>query len=234
MDRFISLKDAGRNYLDTLTGETVSKRQRDKALRGSISNEMAAKMNKITNPELALSRPARGRTSLLKKSATERELIAQARIENEQRKLEQHKRDIAEKARLRMLARKANKKVNRKTISTRLLKAGHMGARVPFNTYAEYLVMLKEAKATGQIIAYGLGMQGFHENTGQDVSITVFTLMSVTNKPIPEDVFEETFDEEIESRSYFVFQHYWMHVAFKKEYAAARKEKAKTRKAKRK
>jgi len=234
MSRFVSLKDKGRNYLDTVTGETVSKRQRDKAMRGSLSNEMAAKMNKITNPELAVSRPARGRTSLLKKSETERALIAAARIEDEQRRIELLKKAREEAFIKRTLQRKANKKVTPKHISTRLLKAGMRGARVPFNTYADYVTMLKEAKATGKIIAYGLGMQGYNENTGQDLSITVFTLASVNNKPLSEEVFEETFLEERESRMYFIFQHYWMHVAFSNEYAEKRAATAKSRKSKRK
>lgn len=234
MSRFVSLKDKGRNYLDTLTGETVSKRQRDKAMRGAISNEMAAKMNKITNPELAVSRPARGRKSILKLSETERAFIAQARIEDEKRRIELLKKEREEAFIRRTLQRKADKKVTPKHISTRLLKTGRKGVRVPFNTYAEYLVMLQEAKATGKVIAYGLGMMGYNENTGQDLAVTVFTLMSIKNKPIPEDTFEETFLEERENRMYFVFQHYFMHIAFDIKYVEQRAATAKSRKAKRK
>jgi len=234
MARFEPIKGPGRYYLDTLTGQKVTKRFRDTTLRGAISNEMAAKLNRVTNLELAVSRPARGRKSILKASETERTFIAQARIEDEKRKLELLAKQREEKIIQRTLARRANKKVTPKRITTRLLKAGRLGVRVPFNTYSEYLQMLKEAKATGQVIAYGLGMMGYHENTGQELAITVFTLMSVNNKPIPEDVFEETFLEERENRMYFVFQHYFMHLAFKKEFAAAKKARAESRKAKRK
>jgi len=218
MARFISLKDKGRNYLDTLTGETVSKRQRDKALRGNISNELAAKMNRQTNLELAVSRPARGRASLLKKSETERALIAAARIEDEARKAELLKKEREEKFIQRTLARKAEKKVKFRHLTNRILKPGSKGARVNFNTYEEYLILAKEAKALGTVIAYGLGMVGFDENSGKDLGITVFSLMSPNMKPITRPVFEETFLEERENRMYFVFQHYFMHVAFKKEF----------------
>lgn len=235
MSRFISLKNKKREYLDTTTGEVVSKRFRDTTLRSQfsekrVSNEAAAAMAKRVTPELAVSRPARGRTSLLKKTQTEREFIAAARIEAEQKKIEQHKAVIAENARLRMLQRKANKKVTVRNVTTRLLKAGRSGARIPFNTYEEYLILKSQAKDLGKIIAYGLGMTGFNENTGEEYNITVFTMMSVKNKPIPREVFEETFEEEIESRTYFVFQHYWMHLAFAMDYVRAREAKRKARK----
>lgn len=223
MSRFISLKDKGRNYLDTLTGETVSKRQRDKALRSvfsekPISNEAAAKQRRLTNLELSVSRPARGRTSLLKKSETERKLIAEARIEDEQRKAELAKKEQQERALQRALFRSANKSVKVKHVTKRSLKPGSKGARFSFNTYSEYLQLKKEAQATGVVFSYGLGMVGYHGETNQSYGVTVFTMEHINNKPIPEKTFYERFDEERMARAYFVFQHYFMHVAFKKEF----------------
>lgn len=234
MSRFVSLKNKKREYLDTTTGEVVSKRFRDTTLRSQfsekrVSNEAAAAMAKRTTPELAVSRPARGRTSLLKKTQTEREFIAAARIEAEQKKIEQHKAVLAENARLRMLARKANKKVTRKNISARLLKAGRTGARVPFNSYEEYLIMLEQAKKVKEITFYGLGMTGFNENTGEEYNITVFTMEYIKNKPIKPEVFEEEYRDAIESRVYFVFQYYWMFLAFDKKFAASKRDKAKAK-----
>lgn len=223
MSRFISLKDKGRNYLDTLTGETVSKRQRDKALRSvfsdkPISNERAAKMARQTNLELAVSRPARGRTSLLKKSETERQLIAAARIEDEERKAELAKKERAEKELQRALFKSANKTVKVKHITKRSLKPGSKGARFSFNTYPEYLRLKEEGKAIGVALAYALGMVGYDSETNQSYGVTVFTMESFSNKPITEERFYERFDEERQARSYFVFQHYFMHVAYKKEF----------------
>jgi len=223
MSRFISLKDKGRNYLDTLTGETVSKRQRDKALRSvfsekPISNEAAARQNRQTNLELAVSRPARGRSSLLKKTETERQLIAQARIEDEQRKAELKKKEQEERALQRALFKSANKNVKVKHVTKRSLKPGSKGARFSFNTYADYLQLLKEAKATGVIFSYGLGMVGYHGETNQSYGVTVFTMEHISNKPISEERFNERFDEERMARSYFVFQHYFFHAAYKKEF----------------
>jgi len=62
-----------RRYLNTLTGETISRRQYDK-LSGKLgefsSYEKKAKASKELNPELYAARPARGRSSQLKSSLT--------------------------------------------------------------------------------------------------------------------------------------------------------------------
>lgn len=223
MSRFLSLKDKGRNFLDTLTGKTVSRRQRDKALRSvfsekPISNEASAKFNLQTNPELALARPARGRKSVLKASQTEREMIVAARIEDKERKAELAKKEQQERALQRALFRSANKSVKVKHVTKRSLKPGSKGARFSFNTYGEYLQLKKEAQATGVVFSYGLGMVGYHGETNQSYGVTVFTMEHINNKPIPEKTFYERFDEERMARAYFVFQHYFMHVAYKKEF----------------
>ena len=62
---------AGRKFLHEATGEVISRRQFDK-LSGRIqgSYEAKAKANKLANPSLSQARPARGRTSNLKNSLT--------------------------------------------------------------------------------------------------------------------------------------------------------------------
>lgn len=224
MARFISLKNAKREYLDTLTGETVSKRQRDKALRSvfsekPISNERAARLNRESNLELALSRPARGRASILKKEETEKQLILEARKEDLKRKAEIAAELKAQKAIERQIAKQERKKVTRQRVHKGMLNPGSYGARATFNTYNEYLVSLKEAKQVKEIFSYGLGMVGFDEKSGESRAITVFTMQYITNPPIPEARFEERMLEERMERQYFVFQYYFMHLAFKKEYA---------------
>lgn len=246
MALFESLKDKGRNYRNTITGEVVSKRQRDKYLRAGLSNETAAKLNKVTNLDLALSRPARGRPSILKKSETEKKLILDARKEDLQRKREIAAEQKELKFIERKIAQQERKKVTRGRVTKAMLKPGSMGARVSFNTYGEYLKCLAEAKSIGVVRGYGLGMVGFDEKTGEERGITVFGMILIKDAPIKQDVFDERFEEERIARQYFVFQHYFMHVAFREDFYTkvkedwikagkpSRSKKAKKRRSKRK
>jgi len=229
MANFERVPGPARQYRNTDTGEIISRRKYLEQKRG-VSNEMFAKMNAVTNPELAALRPARGRKSALKLSKTEQELIAQARLEDKLRQ-----REIREEAKKKreiekLLKKRGTKKqIKRRRITGALLQPGRMGRRIPFETYDDYVEMFKEAKAGGKVKFYGLGMQGYHENTGQELDITVFTMRTLT-RPIPEDEFFAVMEEALEERLYFVFTNYWMHLAFSKEYAAQRAAKAKNRK----
>lgn len=203
-----------REYRNILTGEIVGRRTRDKYYRAGLTNEKLAELNKVTNLDLALSRPARGRASILKKEPTERELILAARKEDLKRRKEIAAEQKELKAIERQIRKQELKKVRRNRVTNAILKGGARGARVSFNTYDEYLKSLKEAKALGTVEGYGLGMVGYDDKSGESRAITVFTMQSIRNRPISEEVFEERFDEEREERLYFVFQHYFMHVAF--------------------
>jgi len=218
MARFEPIKGPGRYYLDTLTGQKVTKRFRDTTLRGAISNEKAAQLNRITNLELAVSRPARGRKGIKGLSEKEKADIIAARIEDEKRKKELAAQAKAERELNRLLQKKSAKKVNFKHFSDRALRPGSKGARFSFNSYDEYLVLAKEVKASRNTLAYSLGMVGYHETTGEDYGVTVFTLKSAQDKPYSRETFEEGFEEAITERTYFRFQYYFMHVAYKKEY----------------
>lgn len=219
MATFTALNNKTRQYVNNETGEIISRRQYLKIKRGGISNETNAKLNALKNPELAISRPARGRASLLKKNETERELIAQARLEDKLRKAEIAAEKKKQNELERILKRASSKKpVKRAKISNRLLKAGRMGRRLPFQTYKDYVEMFKEAKALGTIFAYGLGMEGFNSSTGEQIVFTVFP-MAALDRPLSEDDFNEGMDDALEERSYFEFTNYFMHLAFKKEYA---------------
>lgn len=218
-----------RQYRNTATGEVISRRQYLKTIRAGLSNEKFAQLNAITNEELSVSRPARGRKSLLKIGETERKQIAAARIEDKRRREELAIQQRKDRELNKLLKKRATKKpVSRKHITGRLLKAGHMGARIPFQTYEDYVEMFHEAVRSKKVMFYGLGMQGYHENTGKELDITVFTMRTFT-RPLPEDEFYAHMEEAMEEHSYFVFNNYWMHLAFKKEYATEKANKAKAK-----
>jgi hypothetical protein len=221
---FERVPGAARQYKNKSTGEVISRRKYLELKRG-VTLEEFAQLNKQTNPELYAARPARGRTSAVKKSPTERAIIAEARLEDMQRR-----KDIANKNKL-MAAK--TRKVRTRKFRLDMLKAGRQAVRISFNDYDEYVTLFKDAKATGKVLSYGLGIIGFMEN-GYDVDdrgITVFHLRAF-DKLIPEDEFNERMTDELEARSYFVFSHFYMHVHFKKEYWLAKAQRAKARSAK--
>lgn len=225
MARFTALNNKTRQYIDNTTGEIISRRQYQQRSRGGITNELNARLNAAKNPELAAIRPARGRASALKKTETEKHLIAQARLEDAARRKEIAAEKKAEREAEKLLAKRATKKVHkRRKITMSVLKPGHKGARLPFDNYDDYVAMFWEAKRGGKVIFYGLGASGYHENTGKELDITVFTMRTLTN-PIPETLFNDEMDAAIEEISYFEFSHYWIHLAFKEEFAQQRATK---------
>jgi len=243
--RFRALNDKGRNYLDLETGKTISRRQANKLNRSGLSNEELSRNNRARNLDAALSRPARGRKSLLKADEQEKQFILQARKEAEQRARELKAEEKARRELEREIAKQARKQVKRGRVTKQLLRPGSKGARVNFNDYNEYLLCLSEAKSIGVVHAYGLGMVGYDENTGENYGITVFTMRYISDPPIPEAVFDERFMEERLERQYFVFQHYFMHIAYKESFytqvhqdwlsrGKPSRSKRKTRKGKRK
>ncbi len=229
MARFIPTKGPkGQSdyYLDTKTNEVITKRQRAKILRSvfsdvPISNERLARMNLAQNPELALSRPARGRKSLLKVEGVEKATIIEARKEDLKRRKELEAEQKEFNALARKIRRQELKKVRRNRVHFGLLKPGNYGFRTNFNTYDEYLKSLSEAKKMPQLFSYSLGMIGFDDKSGKELGITVFPMMSIKNKPIPEEKFFGRFSEEREERLYFVFQHYFAHWQVRTEIAEA-------------
>ena len=230
MARFTALKGSARRYLDNITGQEVSRRTYQEYMRAGMTNEQLASINRRENPLLAAARPAKGRKSILKLSQVERDLIAQARIEDKIRRSEIAAENKAQKEAEKLLAKRSNRKpIKRKKITGALLQPGRMGRRVPFDYYSDYLEMFAEAKRGGIVKFYGLGMQGHHENTGKELDITVFPMRTFTS-PIPEDEFDDAMNEELESRAYFIFDNYWMHLAFDKGYAAKRASKKRTTK----
>lgn len=221
---FVRVPGAARQYKNINTGAVISRRKYLELKRG-VTLEDYAEINRQTNPTLAAVRPARGRASALKKSATEQKIIADARIEDAQRRNEIKNKN-------KLIAAKS-RTVRVKKFRPDLLKPGHQAIRISFNEYSDYVKLFNDAKASGKVLSYGLGMVGFMEN-GNDVDdrgITVFHLRAF-DRVVSENDFNERMADELEARSYFRFSHFYMHIHFKKEYWLARAQRAKARSAK--
>lgn len=231
-----STPNKGTSYINAETGQVLSRRQYDKLRRGDgLSNEMISKLNKASDLEAALSRPARGRKSLAKLSDAERQFIAEARVEDFQRKAEIKAEKQAKGKLSRAIQRKVGKRVKRRRITYQMLNPGSKGARTYFNGYKEYLELFYEGKNSGLVFSYGLGMVGVdsrEEYNARDLAVTVFT-MHAFDRPIPEERFNREFEAAILERSYFEFANYFMHVAFKKDvYTKRAKDKRRVKKGK--
>lgn len=216
---YIPLGGKSRRFLDTETGKEISRRQYQNLVKG-ISFEAKAKLNKAESLGESLARPARGRT----KAATQQEIenrLEAARIQAETRNYNKLNAKAARQA----------KSIKLKTIRPQLLKTGHRAERIPFNSYAQYETLLKQANSVKApngkrlISSYGLGIVGYHEITGEMLTATLLTLTSPRVK-LTEDEFDDLTDEFIESRAYFIYSHHYMHLHFDTEYAESRLKKS--------
>lgn len=219
---FIPLGGKSRRYLDTETGKELSRRQYQNSVKG-ISFEAKAKANKAADLGKALARPARGRTKASTQTEIENRLEA-ARIQATTKNYNR----LANKA-----AREA-KSVKVKTIRPQLLKTGHRAERIPFSTYAQYEALLKQANTVKApngkrlITSYGMGIVGYDERTGKELTATLITLQSPRVK-MSEEEFDEETENFIESHSYFIYSHHYLHLHFDTEYAESRLKKARAK-----
>lgn len=211
-------------YLNEITGESISRRQYDK-LTGKLSYEALAKINKAKNFSEQLARPARGRNSLAKLTPEFRASVVEARLEKE---LEL---DAAKKQRKitgsiqNRINRATARKVRSPKFSPRLLKAGRQGRRLPFLSYSQYVTYFDDAKKSGIVFAYALGINAIDTRDAKEKSSTVFTLRSF-DRPISEQDFMGAMNTFMLEKSYFAFLNYFIHFAFKKEYAKQKAIKA--------
>jgi len=214
-----SLGGTSRKYLNTETGEIISRRQFQKIKEG-ISFEAKAKKNKQENLKLALSRPAHGR----KKVSSEFEL-------EERLKAAQVKAESDRVNKLNRAAKLAAKKVKVKKIRPQLLKTGHRAVRLPFSTYEEFqdlrkqMLSVKLSNGKRLITAYSLGIVGFDERTGKELYAILVTLQS-PKVNIKEDEFYDLTEDFLQDHLYFIFSHYFLHLHFDKEYAESRLKKS--------
>lgn len=214
---WIPLGGKTRRFRNTETGEEISRRQYQNRIKG-ISFEAKAKASKAANIQEALARPAKGRKKV-SSASPEAEARLKTFEEQQAQKLEKE---------LNRRARAKSKKVHVPQIRPQLLKTGHRAARVPFNTHAEYVRLLKQAREimvplNGRrlITAYGLGVVGYDERTGKELDATLVTMQS-PSIVYTEDELENILEDFLMEKIYFIFSHWFMHLHFNQEYAEHR------------
>lgn len=213
-------------YENAATGEIVSRRQYDKIRRPGFTNESLAELNRAVEPIRAAERPARGKASLKKLPQEIRESEAARRVLDEERRRKREKEIAAQKATQRKVEQTKGKKVHTpKRITGALLVPGSLGRTIEFvGGHAEYLELYEQAKKTGKIFSYSIGVDGVDIRTGKRYRATVFTQRGF-DRPIGKKTFDDEIRAFLESKSsYFLFTNYAMHLAFSIEYAKRKRE----------
>lgn len=212
---WIPLGGKSRRFKNTETGEEISRRQFQNKEKG-ISFEAKAKANKEENLAASVARPARGRT----KAQTQAEI--EQRLENAALQEENKRVNKIGKA-----ASAANKRIKVKKIRPQLLTGGHRAERIPFSDYDQYADLMEQAQTvqapTGGrlIVAYGFGISGFDERTGNKMDATLVRLQS-PRVVMDEDEFNEIVDDYIYEHPYFILSYYWLHLQFNLNYVEKR------------
>lgn len=232
---WVRVPGSARRFKNQKTGVEVSRHQFDK-MRFGLTHRQKAKKAFLADPKTAVLRPAKGRKSALKAPTDLKEAIATARLD----KKEEAKRIKEEEKTLKALNKKIesalNKKVPESKITKQSLKTGHMGVRKPFKDYQDFLRLLNDARKLGVIFSYSLGWRGVSErpeSAGEYLDVSVFTQQHIS-KTISEDDFNTEFQVSFLEKSYMSFKNFFMHFAFKKEYAQERIKKSKDPKIKKK
>lgn len=221
---FKRLPGRSERFLVVATGQEISRRKYDLIRRG-LSNEQLAKINAVAEPEEQLARPARGRTSVRKLAPEIKKDIVNVRKEFREKKKQIAAQEKEEAKLARRIETIKGKKVKVKKFTTAMLKAGHYGRRLAFNTHEDYETLYADAKKSGKVIFYGLGMDGYDERTGTHIPVTVFTMRAFDGL-ISRDDFYDAMNDYLESRPYYIFVSFFMHLAFSREFAEDRMRKA--------
>lgn len=211
-----------RRYLNTITGEEISRRQYDKLVNPVISYEKKAAHNKAINPKAAILKPARGRKSYVNAPDWVKEEIAESRLEAEKTRKETEaaikKGNKAERDTTRLSA----KKVKVKKVRKHLIPKNRIGWRLAFNTWDELNTMVKDAKATGVIFAYALGFVGVDSRIGVLRPVMLQGFKSINNI-ISEQEFYELMGDAIAQYTYMKLAYYFVQFAIDKKFVAGRK-----------
>lgn len=219
---FKGLGGSAKNVLNEKTGEILSRRQYAKLKHGGMTNEALTKLNKKFYAEESISRPARGRTSIQKLSPEFKSTVAKVRLESAAEKAAKEKQIKAEKKAHDKIER-LNKKQNVKTpkFTKGLLKAGSKARRVSFNTFAELQKLVSDARTSGVVFNYSIGVVGIDtHNPLQPKMSAMFVIPAQHIKQnLSADYFYEEMSNFLESKlSYFHFLHYMVQFAFTEKY----------------
>jgi hypothetical protein len=232
---FKGLGGTAKQVLNEKTGEILSRRKYAEQVKrgGLLKNEELAALNKAQDYEAQISRPAKGRKSIQKLAPEFKSTVAKVRIEGAKEtaaRLEKIKREKIAARKIEQLLGQQIVKVPKVTLS--ILRPGDKGRRIAFNDYSEYETIREQAEKSGHVLAIGIGAEGIDPRTDppKKISFTVFTMLPISQQ-IDEDEFDEAFQDAIEAKnSYFVFLHYWAHLAFKrKSYEQRAKSGTKTK-----
>ncbi len=191
------------------------------------SNEALAKFNRENNLAAQLARPARGRTGLKKLDKSEAEKIAAKRAE-EKLAAEKEKREAeaAQKiinTRNKKIAKATGKKA--KKFSLNSLRPGRLAFQTTFYSYAEMQELIKDARKSGKVLAFALGINGVDERDGKDLHAMLTGLYDISYK-FSEEKFDELSEDFIDGHAYFVFLSWFLHLSFKADYASAKANRA--------
>ncbi len=192
-----------RNYVNSRTGEVISRRQYDK-LEGTLSKqgfksyEQKAKVAKRNEGIEQLAKPARGRTKLKEKEPEIRRTALAARVEQEQHKklskLEQ--REIKRKAR------------TPKSISLKNFKKGALGRTFRVDLDPGALADFISAAASYKgAFGYLLGIEFIDTRSGK-VGASALTHLRAFNKPFTNsdwDTYEEWILEHLYAEATFAY-----------------------------
>lgn len=215
---FVRIPGSAGRYRNTVTGETISRRQYIKLTTGSTP-EQIAKINRARDLEASLARPAPGRTKATNKDVIEARKQEFIRLDNERsrRQLERQLKAKAKKGRV-------------KKIRKQLLKAGKRAARIPFWTYSDYLLLrqqcldVKLPNGRRLITSWAIGIEGLDERDGKLLTATLWPLMS-PSVLIDENEFEAEVTGFLEGHSYFLLTNYFAHLHFDTYYAEEKSQK---------
>lgn len=229
---FKRLPGGAEKVLNTLTGETISDRQYKKLSRQAsgltplnergekiISNEALAKFNKTISPQSAISRPARGRTSLRKADRLVAEEAARARLELEAAKKREHRDRVDQSKIARRIEAAKKKKVKARKVSaqgfTKDKRTGQRrrAAQYDFTSFDELEELHEQASEIRAIKYWGVGIRGVDERSGKHLDAWLFGLNSMGIEPDEDELEEETADF-LEQKPYFLFLSWYVH--FKK------------------
>lgn len=196
----------GRKYLNTKTGEIITRRQFDK-LSGRVvgSNEQKAKRNKADDELAQIMRPARGRTKA--KSVEE----AQERLEVKKKKLKS----------IRPQLLKTGHRAERIPFYS-------------YEDYIFLLQEARNKKLSNGrrlITSYSWGIDGVDDRNGKRITAILSNGMSSPSVVLSEDEFNEAFFEFVETHIYYLHKNFFMHLHFDREYAESRMSKAQIKRA---
>lgn len=192
----------GRKYLNTKTGEIITRRQFDK-MSGRVvgSNEQKAKRNKQDDELAQLMRPARGR----KKAKT------------------------LEEGEERIVIRKGNvKKIRPQLLKTgHLAERIRFFTYADYKDLLEQAQKVKAPNGRRLITSYGWGIDGIDERPPHRKLGATLGKLASPNDVLKEIDFNQAVLSYLLSTKYFLFKSFFMHLHFDREYAQSRLKKSK-------